>query len=143
MPVTEFPHPHPARLLLRGLLRRCPRCGGGRLFSSWFHMVERCPRCGMAFEREEGFFLGAFVVNFGVVLMLLATYIGVGVFLTLPNPPPGKLALGGMVLSTLVPVAFYPFSRTVWSAIDLWMKPLEAEEIAAAQARTGVSTSGP
>ncbi|MBW3614826.1 MAG: DUF983 domain-containing protein [Actinobacteria bacterium] len=140
---TEFPHPHPVRLLLRGLLRRCPRCGAGRLFPSWFRMVDRCPRCGMAFEREEGFFLGAFVVNFGLILVLLAVYIGVGVALTLPDPPPGKLAVGGMVLATLVPVAFYPFSRTFWSAIDLWMKPLEPEEVAAAQGSTGVTTAEP
>ncbi len=98
----------------------------------------------MAFEREEGFFLGAFVVNFGLVLVLLAAYIAVGIWLTLPDPPAGRLAAGGMVLATLVPVGFYPFSRTFWSAIDLWMKPLEAEEVAAAEhARTAVTTPAP
>lgn len=39
-----------------------------------------------------------------------------------------------------MPIAFYPNSRTVWSAIDLWMKPLEPGEVAAAeQARSGVN----
>lgn len=139
---SEYAQPRPFLLLLRGLLRRCPRCGGGRLFRSWFCMVKRCPRCGMTFEREEGFFLGAFVVNFGLVLILLAAYIGVGIWLTLPEPPAGKLAAGAMVVATLVPVGFYPFSRTFWSAIDLWMKPLEPEEVAAAErARAPVATT--
>lgn len=103
-------------------------------------MVEVCPRCGMTFAREEGFFLGAFVVNFGLVLVLVALYIALGLALTLPEPPPGKLAAGAMVVATLVPIAFYPNSRTVWSAIDLWMKPLEPGEVAAAeQARSGVN----
>ena len=35
-------------------------------------MAERCPRCGMRFEREEGFFLGAYVVNFAVTEGLLS-----------------------------------------------------------------------
>ena len=30
-------------LTLRGLRRRCPRCGAGRLFARWFRMAERCP----------------------------------------------------------------------------------------------------
>ncbi len=142
MATTDFAHPRPVLLLLRGLLRRCPRCGAGRLFRSWFCMVEHCPRCGMVFEREEGFFLGAFVVNFGLVLVVLASYIGVGIWLTLPDPPPGKLAAGGMVLATLVPITFYPFSRTFWSAIDLWMKPLEPYEVAAAErARSTLRTT--
>lgn len=91
----------------------------------------------MCFEREEGFFLGAFVVNFGVMLLSLATFITVGVALTLPDPSATGLAAGGMAVGTLVPVAFYPFSRTFWSAIDLWMKPLEAAEIEAANIALG------
>lgn len=124
-------------MLLRGLLRHCPRCGSGSLFPTWFSMVPRCPKCGMCFEREEGFFLGAFVVNFGVMLFSLAAFIAVGVAVTLPDPSAIGLAAGGMAVGTLVPVAFYPFSRTFWSALDLWMKPLEPSEIEAAEAALG------
>lgn len=102
-------------------------------------MRPRCLRCGIRFEREEGFFLGAFVVNFGATLVLLAAFIGVGVAVTLPHPPPGKLAAAGAVLVVVVPIFFYPISRTLWSAIDLWMKPLEAAEIESAERST---TSG-
>src|SRR5438046_2737182 len=54
------------RMLWRGVTRRCPRCGAGHLFSRWFRMADRCPRCGHRFQREEGFQLGAYVINFGV-----------------------------------------------------------------------------
>ena len=30
-------------------------------------MRDRCPRCGMRFEREEGFFVGAYLINFAIV----------------------------------------------------------------------------
>lgn len=130
-------------MLVRGLFRRCPRCGGGKLFTGWLKMRPRCPRCGMRFEREEGFFLGAFVVNFGVMLIALAAFIGVGVAVTLPDPPPGKLAAGGMLVGVLVPIFFYPMSRTFWSAIDLIMKPLEPQEIAAASESASATPAAP
>ncbi|MCX7309947.1 MAG: DUF983 domain-containing protein [Afipia sp.] len=31
---------------VRGLLGRCPRCGLGRLFSSYLKVVQRCSDCG-------------------------------------------------------------------------------------------------
>jgi uncharacterized protein (DUF983 family) len=132
--MVSDPYPLPGwfRMLLRGLFKRCPRCGGGKLFTSWLSMKPRCPRCGMCFEREEGFFLGAFVVNFGVMLISIAAFIGVGVALTLPDPDPVKLALIGAVVGVVVPIFFYPMSRTFWSAIDLMMKPLEPQEIVSA-----------
>lgn len=119
----------PIVLLLRGLFRRCPNCGSGRVFRHWWTMKERCPRCGMKFEREEGFFLGAFVVNFGLVLILLAAYILVGVIVTLPDPPVMALTIVGMLGSVAVAVFFYPMSKTFWSAIDLIMTPLDPSEL--------------
>ena len=53
-------------MLGRALLKRCPLCGAGKLFTGWFRMKERCPGCGYLFEREEGFFLGAYVINLGI-----------------------------------------------------------------------------
>ena len=123
-------------MLVRGLFRRCPRCGGGKLFTNWLTMKPRCPTCGMYFEREEGFFLGAFVVNFGVMLISMAAFIAVAVAVTLPDPDPVKLAVGGVVVAVVVPIAFYPMSRTFWSAIDLIMKPLEPREVESAAGAT-------
>jgi hypothetical protein len=144
---TPDPDPHPlpgpVLMLVRGLFRRCPRCGGGRLFVNWLKMKPRCPRCGMCFEREEGFFLGAFTVNFGVMLLSLALFITIGIAATLPDPPPGKLAVGGMIVGVVVPTFFYPMSRTFWSAIDLIMKPLEPEEIRSAAESTATVSPAP
>ena len=47
-------------MLWRGITKRGPVCGGGRLFTGWFRMKERRPMCGYRFEREEGFFLFLF-----------------------------------------------------------------------------------
>ena len=42
-----------AGTLGRGLRKRCPHCGKGRLFSGWSHL-ERCSTCGLVFERNPG-----------------------------------------------------------------------------------------
>jgi uncharacterized protein (DUF983 family) len=120
--------PSPTLMLLRGLFRRCPNCGGGTLFRGWLVMNERCPRCALKFEREEGFFLGAYVVNFGLVLILLGVYCVVGVIVTQPNPPIAALVGIGMIGSAVVAIGFYPMSKTFWSAIDLIMTPVRDGE---------------
>jgi uncharacterized protein (DUF983 family) len=39
--------------LLRGLRKRCPHCGEGRLFSGWA-LRERCSVCGLTFVSNPG-----------------------------------------------------------------------------------------
>jgi uncharacterized protein (DUF983 family) len=39
--------------LRRGLRKRCPHCGKGRLFSGW-SFFERCSVCGLVFARDGG-----------------------------------------------------------------------------------------
>ena len=37
----------------RGLRKRCPHCGRGRLFSGWAQL-ERCSVCGLVYARNPG-----------------------------------------------------------------------------------------
>ena len=90
---------------------------------SWFRMVERCPRCDYAFEREEGFFLGAYVINIGVSQLVAVAFIAVGIISTLPDPPVGKLIVIGLLVVVATPFVFYPFSKTIWTACDMIMHP--------------------
>jgi len=39
------------RVALRGLNRRCPRCGKGRLFRRFYLLYESCAACGLDFTR--------------------------------------------------------------------------------------------
>jgi len=41
-------------VLLRGLRRRCPACGVGRLFDGFLRSRERCSECGLAFASHVG-----------------------------------------------------------------------------------------
>ena len=115
----------------RGVLKRCPLCGTGRLFVRWFRMRERCPGCGHRFEREEGWFFGAYVVNLGVVeglLLLLGVIPCIVLFAADPDRSIWPFVVSGLVASVGGPLLFYPFSRTIWAAIDLLMRPTDASE---------------
>jgi len=130
-------------LLRRGMTMRCPRCGGGSIFDTWFRMKERCPTCGYLFEREPGFFVGAYLINFSIVEGFLFVLIMGFVLWKSGHPDAGVLGFSivGVAIGVVGPIVFYPFSRTIWSALDLVMTPLEVKEIV--EAADAVSDAAP
>lgn len=112
-------------MLARSLTLRCPWCGGRRVMRSWFALRDQCPTCNLRYDRGDGFWLGAFVINFALTEGLLMAYIFIGIALTSPHPPAMKLVLGGLIESVAVPLLFFPFSRTIWAAFDVAMHPPE------------------
>ena len=123
--------PSPLRMIGRGVLKRCAVCGSGGLFTGWFRMKERCPRCGYLFEREEGFFLGAYVINLAITQGLLLVLAVVPLIVLLNSRPDQSLTpilVGGLSAALVGPLVFYPFSKTIWTAIDLILRPVDAPE---------------
>jgi hypothetical protein len=81
-------------------------------------MVPDCPRCGLHFEREAGYWAGALAVNLILVGGLFAVVFVVMLAFTIPDIPVG-LMLGVLVpIVVLGPIVAYPFSKTIWVAID-------------------------
>src|ERR1700730_12126716 len=107
-----------ARMLGRAAPRRCARCGSGHLFHRYFTMVDDCPRCGLHFEREHGYWAGALAINSGVAVAVFIVTFGVGLAFTAPDVPVGPLLAILIPLMILVPLLGYPFSKTLWVAVD-------------------------
>jgi uncharacterized protein (DUF983 family) len=131
-------------MLGRALLRRCPRCGGKAWFRGWFGKVDRCRTCGYRYERQPGFLLGALTINTIVTFGLLAMVLLVGSILSYPDIAVVPMLIAAAVVAVVVPIVFYPFSYTIWAAVDLTMRPLEPAEQAdaATHAATPVVRSG-
>jgi uncharacterized protein (DUF983 family) len=118
--------PNALLVLARGFLKRCPRCGQDGLFTGWFSMLERCPRCDLAFERGEGYWLGAIAINLGVTEALFGIMVVAIMLVTWPNVPWVWPTVAGIALNVVIPIVFYPFSKTIFIAIDLLL--IHAEE---------------
>lgn len=112
-------------LLRRGLRRRCPVCGGGGLFREWVRMVTACPTCGLIFGRIPGHWLGSWFLNVCAVQAVVLAVLIVGVGLTWPDPPMLGIGIGAATAAVVTPILLFPFTRTVWTAIDLAMRPLD------------------
>ena len=111
---------------IRGILHQlCPRCRAGKIFrkSVWSFpgMHERCPECGLKFEREDGYFLGAMYIGYGLgvgalaVLSLLVWWVS--------RWPLLKSVAGGIVLFLpLAPVLTW-LARVLWIYMDQAIDP--------------------
>ena len=92
------------KTLARGALLRCPVCGRAGVFQSPFRVRHHCPACLALFQREEGFFVGAIMIN--VVTTEAAVMAAAGVCLLL------------FAVALLFPLAFYHHSWSLWLAAD-------------------------
>jgi uncharacterized protein (DUF983 family) len=118
-------------LVARALRLRCPRCGGGGIWQSWFRMKHACPTCGQVFERGEShdFFIGAYLINL-VVAESTAVVVAAAMWIALGSRVSFNVLWGAsMVLAVVMPVIFYPFSRDLWLALDLHFRPTEAGDM--------------
>jgi uncharacterized protein (DUF983 family) len=114
----ERDSPGVLRAVLRGLFKRCPRCGARGIFDGWFTLRERCPRCELQFQREEGGFLGAMTINYAVAAIIWIPALIVGFVVTSPEPPVLTLTLISIAIMVVVPLLFYPNSKSLWAAVE-------------------------
>lgn len=118
-------------LLVRALRLRCPHCGGGPIFVSWSRLVPNCPVCGLGLERgERGYWLGAYFFNLMAVETLFAVWVLLFLLWTWPSVPWGLFQITTVVLMAVSPFAFFPFSKTLFLAFDLWVRPATEEDFA-------------
>jgi uncharacterized protein (DUF983 family) len=105
-------------VLLRGIRKRCPRCGERRVFRSRLHLFERCPTCDLRFEREEGGFLGAMTINYLVSMLVWVAMLALVLVFTVPDVPVVPLLVASVVVLAIMPLWFFPRSKTLWAAIE-------------------------
>jgi uncharacterized protein (DUF983 family) len=111
-------------LLWRGVCLRCPRCGARSLFRTWLAMHERCAVCRLRFEREQGYFLGAIYINYGVTVVLALLGSFALEYWTQPSLTQELVLWVGF--GTAFPVLFFRYARGLWLGFDDIFDPSEA-----------------
>lgn len=102
----------PRQILARGLRNQCPNCGGRTLFTPGraFALNTACPDCGLRFEREEGFYLGAMALNYGVTCLGLLVPVAALWYFGVLGGRAAALLAGGLAVAG--PIALYRSSRS-------------------------------
>lgn len=118
------------RLFGRAFTLRCPNCGKGPVLDGLLKLRVKCGNCGMRMQRgEHDTFLGAIFVLFTMVGV--ANYALLLVTLAVTETTPWDLLQYGLpVVTVLLLILFYPFSKLAWLAFDLMLRPMTADELA-------------
>ena len=88
-----------------------------------------CPKCDLHFERESGYFAGALAINIIVAGGIFAVVFVALLAATIPTVPVAELLAVLVPIVVLVPIIFYPFSKTVWMAVDRgFLQRLDSQE---------------
>ena len=74
--------------------------------------------------REKGdYWLGGYLFNFVAAEFIWAASMITIVIVSFPDVPWEFLRTGGVILMIALPFLLFPFSRTLWLAVDLLMRP--------------------
>jgi uncharacterized protein (DUF983 family) len=103
----------------------CPRCRTGKIFrrSVWLvpGMHERCAACGLKFEREDGYFLGAMYIGYGLGIGTIAVLAAL-VWVVLKWPLMKSTEAGIILFLPLAPVLTW-MARVLWIWMDQGIDP--------------------
>jgi uncharacterized protein (DUF983 family) len=98
-------------------------------------MRETCAACGLQFEREPGYWVGAVIINTTVIFATFLVVFGGLVLATYPDVPWGLVLVVTALANVIIPIAFYPISKSLWAGMELSWHQLEPDEIEAAARR--------
>ena len=92
--------------LRRGLGKRCPHCGKGRMFSGWSQQLERCSVCGLVYVHNPGDIWAYTILGDRVPLFVMIVLLYFGVMRSQP-------VLGLTLMVGLLAVA-------IWTTPNRW-----------------------
>lgn len=79
-------------------------------------MHPRCPVCALAFEPEQGYFVGAIYINYAATtLIAIAGFLLLDYYTALSLS--AQLVLWGL-FAVVFPVWFFRYARSLWLSVD-------------------------
>lgn len=102
--------------------QRCPRCRTGKMFRGPVAMNDPCPNCGLVFQREEGYFLGAMYVSYGLSVILIGA-----AYFAITSIWPTLTAIPVLIIITALYAPFvtvvFRYSRVIWIYFERAISP--------------------
>lgn len=118
------------RFVARLARLRCPHCGKGPVLTRRGAVKTNCRACGLRFERtDDNYFSGAMFFGLMIGEVMVVLFIALTMVVTWPNVPWDGIQWGGAVGMVLLAPLLIPFSRVVWLAVDVLVRPVVPEEL--------------
>jgi uncharacterized protein (DUF983 family) len=118
-----------SQALRRGLRFRCPNCGDGRVFSSFFKMRDECDVCGLSFQPESGYYAGAMYLDYALsAAVFLAVFIPSLFLPELTHLSYTEKNILWIAFGTALCLGFSRPSYSLWLAVDYWISPWKPEQ---------------
>jgi uncharacterized protein (DUF983 family) len=110
------------KTMARCLALRCPACGQSSIVERPFHIKHHCDSCRALFKREEGFFVGAILMNVVTTELII---LAVCFFWLLVIGSEYETVLFGLFgLAVLFPILFFHHSWSFWLGFDYLVESL-------------------
>ena len=110
----------------RAMRLKCPACGTTSIVKKLFHVKHHCEHCRALFKREEGFFVGAILMN--VVMSELIILVVCFFALLVIGADYESVLTILFVVAILFPVLFFHHSWSLWLAFDYLVESLPKYE---------------
>lgn len=107
---------------------RCPNCGRGRLFRGVFRMLQRCPECGLSYFPEQGYYMGAMIINYAVTTaIIVAIFLVSTLFPDFTSLSTNSKILLWMAFAIALSLLLTRHAYSFWLGIDFWIKPRQPD----------------
>ena len=115
----------PLRLIVHRAARwRCPYCGRGRLFRGVFLMYSKCPECGLSFYPEQGYYLGAMIINYIVTTaLILGMFLMSLLFKDFTSLTTNEKIVLWIGFAVVLSLALTRHAYSFWLGLDFWVTP--------------------
>ena len=84
-------------------------------------MNERCPACDLKFEREQGYFLGAMYISYGVAVVMITAI--AALLWSTTRWPITKVTVWAIVLFVPLALPTTLMARVLWIYLDQTVDP--------------------
>jgi len=107
---------------------RCPNCGRGRLFRGVFRMLSRCPECGLSYFPEQGYYVGAMIINYvATTAVVVAIFLLSLLFRDFTTLSTNSKILLWMAFAITLSLLLTRHAYSFWLGIDFWIKPRQPD----------------
>src|SRR5258707_10000692 len=107
---------------------RCPNCGRGQLFPGLLRMLLSCPGCGLSYFPEQGYYVGAMIINYIITTACVVTIFLLSLlvrdFTTLSTN--SKILLW-MAFAIVLSLLLVRHSYSFWLGLDFWVNPRQPD----------------